>query len=202
MSDRSAIYAASPGNADEARRALRICLAGLRPPAALAFEGGDFAAWTRDVFLPVLAPYAVAAREMALRGDAAGLIAAEGGLRLSGASAQAGKELLARREGARHLPVARRFAAAVAEGKTPAHFATVFALYAADFSIAVLPMLQCLLYCEWRTRRPAPPSVEMETFFQQAAEALKVLPTLVVPGPGAIAFPAGKSAASGARTRR
>ncbi|HEX2750459.1 MAG TPA: hypothetical protein VHM91_20810, partial [Verrucomicrobiales bacterium] len=60
MSDRSAIYAASPENAAEVRRALRICLSGMRPPAALTFDGKDFVSWVRREFLTVLAPHAVA----------------------------------------------------------------------------------------------------------------------------------------------
>lgn len=181
MSDRTSIYAATSDDAAEVQRALGICLAGMAPPRALSFASGVFPAWAAREFMPVLAPHAMQARELALRGEVAILTAADAALRLPAASALAGRELLARRDGARHLPVARRFAAAVAAGAAPGHFETVFALQAADFSVAVLPMLQGLLYCEWRAGQPAGVPHALPDFFQHAAPALYLLPSLLHP---------------------
>ncbi|HEX2750730.1 MAG TPA: hypothetical protein VHM91_22185, partial [Verrucomicrobiales bacterium] len=116
---------------------------------------------------------------MAARGDAAGLTTADAALTLPPASVRAGRELLAQREGARHLPVLRRFAAAVAEGKTTGHFATVLALYAADFSVALLPLLQCLLYCEWHAGQKPEAAGSVEDFFRQTAGVLPLLPAVL-----------------------
>ncbi len=179
MSDRSAIYAANPENAAEVRRALRICLSGMRPPGALTFDGKDFGSWARREFLTVLAPHAVAVHGMAARGDAAGLTAADTALTLPSASASAGRELLAQRAGARYLPVLRRFAGAVAEGKATGHFATVLALHASDFSVALLPLLQCLLYCEWRAGQAQEAACSLEDFFRQAGGILPSLPAVL-----------------------
>lgn len=182
MSDRAPLHIASP-DAAEVRRALGICLAGMAPPAALTFAGGDFAAWTAREFLPVLGPHAILARELSLRGEAALLARADTALPLAAASAsvKAGRELLAQRGGARHLPVLRRFAAAVESGAAAGHFATVLALQAADFSVAVLPLLQCLLYCEWSAGQPAGASRELLQFFRNADTALATLPSLIKP---------------------
>jgi hypothetical protein len=177
MSDRSPIYAASPDNAAEVQRALRICLAGMRPPAALDFEGGDFAAWTQRSFFPVLAPHAITVLGMARRGDATALIAADAALDLSASSVQAGRHLLDRRAGARYLPVLRRFTTAVDDGKAEGHFATVLALQAADFSVAELPLLQCLLFCEWRAGQSLESSPGMDQFFREASGILPCLPS-------------------------
>ncbi|HWB07204.1 MAG TPA: hypothetical protein VG796_29540 [Verrucomicrobiales bacterium] len=178
MSDRSAIYAARPEDAAEVQRVLRICLCGMRPPSALTFSGGDFKGWVRDIFMPVLAPHAVAVHGMAARGDAAALITADSALQLPPASALAGQALLAQRGGARFLPVVRRFMTAVTEGKAPGNFVTVLALHAMDFSIALLPLVQCLLYCEWRAGSPA--GGTMEDFFRDAAGDVPSLPSLLV----------------------
>lgn len=187
MSDRSPIYAASSSDAAEVQRALRICLAGMKPPATLTFQGGTVQAWAERVFLPVLAPHVIAVHGMAQRGDAGGIIAADAALRLPSASAAAGRELLAHRSGARHLPVSRRFAAAIAEGGAAGHFATVLALHAADFSVAVLPLLQCLLYCEWHAGQPADAKCGMGELFHLAVAAMSSLPALAAsPAPGAV----------------
>jgi hypothetical protein len=180
MSARAPIYTASPLDTAEVLRALRICLAGTLPPAALTFGGGDFAAWTQQVFLPVLAPHAVRSHGMALGGDAAGLTEADGSLRLPPPSAEAGRKLLESRKRARQLPAARRFVAAVAAGGAPGHFATVMALQAAEFSVAVLPLLQCLLFCEWRTGRPDCTAPDFEDFLDGAENGLRALPSVLV----------------------
>lgn len=181
MSARPPIYAASQENAAEVRRALRICLGGTSPPAALTFEGGDFAGWSARLFMPVLATHAVAAFTMALRGDVAGMTAADRLLKLPPASSEAGRRLLDARRGARHLPAGRRFAAAVAAGETPGHFATVMALQAADFSIAVLPLVQCLLYCEWRAGQPPSGLRDLDDFLRHASGTVPSLTSLISP---------------------
>lgn len=188
MSSRSAIYSASSDDASEVRRALEICLAGMAPPAALSCRGG-FKTWAARVFSPVLAPHAIKARDLALRGEAGLLARADAALHLPEASAAAGRELLSRREGARHLPVSRRFTEAVAAGNAPGHFATVLALQAAEFNVAVLPMLQCLLYCEWRAAMNAASPRDLPDFFRLAAPALAALPALLVPHDHAAAIP-------------
>jgi hypothetical protein len=201
MSDRSAIYAASPDNAIEVQRALRICLCGMRAPAVLSFGGGDFAAWARQSFLQVIAPHALAVHEMAQRGDADGTTAADATLELPPASVQAGRELLEQREGARYMPVVRRFSGAVADGRARGHFATVLTLYAADFSIALLPLLQCLLYCEWRAGQPVDSQTGLDRFFRDAAGILAslpgLLPTETFPGFQALPAPRGENRKKG-----
>ena len=42
-------------------------------------------------------------------------------------------------------------------------------------------MLQGLLYCEWRTSRPAEAPRELSDFFRLAAASLAALPTLLHP---------------------
>jgi len=180
MSDRPSIYAASPGDAAEVRRALRICLSGMEPPAALTFANGDFPAWVSRVFVPVLAPHAIRAHQMALLGDAAGLAEADRTLDLPPSSTSAGRDLLAARGGARYLPVARRFAGAVGNGAAAGHFATVMALHAADFSVALLPLLQCLLYCEWRAGQSGAAARGLEEFLHQAHSILPALRALLL----------------------
>lgn len=188
MSSRSAIYSASKDDSSEVRRALEICLAGMSPPAVLSCRGG-FTEWAAHVFVPKLAPHAMLARELALRGEAGLLARADAALRLPEASAAAGRELLSRREGARYLPVNRRFAAAVAAGDAPGHFATVLALQAAGFSLAVLPLLQCLLYCEWRAAMSVDAPRGLSDFLLIAAPALAALPALITPHDHAAAIP-------------
>jgi hypothetical protein len=153
----------------------------MAPPGVLTFGGGDFDAWIAKEFLPVLAPHAMQARELSLRGEAGLLAKADAALSLPAASVQAGRELLARRSGARHLPVLRRFGRAVECGAAAGHFATVLALQAADFSVAVLPLLQCLLYCEWSAGQPPGAPRELLYFFQNAGTALATLPSLIKP---------------------
>jgi hypothetical protein len=181
VSTRAPIYSAASDDAAEVRRALRICLAGMALPPALSCSAGGFDEWTRRQFLPVLAPHAMQARELALRAEASLLARADAALSLPEGSVQAGRALLSQRGGARHLPVLRRFAAAVAAGAAEGHFATVLALQAADFSVAVLPMLQCLLYCEWHAARPAGASGDLVQFFHSAGSALAQLPSLIKP---------------------
>jgi len=181
MSDRASIYAAPLYDSAEVQRALQICLAGMTPPAVLTFPGGVFPAWAARVFLKALAPHAVQVRELAIRGEAGLLVRMDAALELPPASAPAGWELLARREGARHLPATRRFAAAVAGGASPGHFATVFALQAAEFSVAVLPMLQGLLYCEWHAARPSHEPCALPDFLRLAGAELAALPALLAP---------------------
>jgi hypothetical protein len=181
MSDRAPIYSAASHDAAEVRRVLGICLAGMAAPGALSFSGGDFEGWTRKEFLRVLAPHAMQARELALRGEGGILVKADAALTLPAGSVQAGRELLAQRRGARHLPALRRFAAAVEARTAAGHFVTVLALQAAEFSVAVLPMLQCLLYCEWHAGQPAAAPRELLQFFRSAGPALTLLPALIKP---------------------
>jgi hypothetical protein len=181
MSHRASIYAALPECTAEVQRVLRICLGGGQPPAALTFPGGDMAAWSAEVFLPVIAPHTLRAWELALKGDGDGVAAADQALALPQASSEAGRALLARRDGRRQLPAARRFTAAVAASEARGHFATVVALQAAEFSIALLPMLQCLLYCEWRSAQPEAGRTGFEEFFRDARNVLSFLPSLIIP---------------------
>ena len=192
MSDRVNLYSAGPGDTAEMQRALRICLCGLRPPAALSCGAAKFSAWAPRVFLPVLAPHVLGVHSMALTGDAKGVIAADAALRLPAASAVAGRGLLAVRAGARPLPVLRKFAAAVAGGTASGHFATVMALHAVDFSVALLPLLQCVLYCEWRAIQPADAPKEPDEFFRQAASLLPSLASLLIPHAHDSAIPAAR----------
>ena len=170
MSDRAAIYAAPPGDAAEMQRALRICMAGMNLPAALTCPRGGFAAWAPSFFLSQTAPHVQAVWRMAQDADSAGIIAADAALNWPGSSAQAGVKLLSHREGAKHWPLSRRFSTAVAAGTAPGHFATVMALQAAEFSIALLPLLQCVLFAEWHAARPGPADAPM--FFVEAAPVL------------------------------
>jgi hypothetical protein len=181
MSTRAPIYAAATHDAAEMQRALRICLAGMVPPAALSFGGGDFQAWTAGPFLRVLAPHAMQARELALRGESGLLFRADAALTLPESSVRAGRELLERRSGARHLPVMKRFMTAIGQGAASGHFVTALALQSADFSIAVLPMLQCLLYCEWCGGQSSGTPRDLATFLRGTGSALELLPPLIQP---------------------
>jgi hypothetical protein len=174
MSDRSAIYAVPAGDAAEMQRALRICMAGLHLPAALTCPRGGFGPWAVSFFLTKTAPHVQAAWSLAMASDSGALIAADAALVWPAASVTAGAKLLAQRDGAMHWPLARRFSAAVAGGQAAGHFATVMALQAAEFSIALLPLLQCVLYAEWHAAREE--SADAGVFFTEAAA---VLPRLV-----------------------
>jgi hypothetical protein len=189
MSDRSSIYAADPRDFSEVERAIRICLAGMPLPDALSFPGGDFPAWAAGDFCARIVPHALQARELVLRGESALLVRMDAALLLPVASSLAGAALLARREGARHLPATRRFAAAVAGGTAPGHFATVIALQSAEFSVALLPLLQCLLYCEWCTAQQSHSSRALSNFFRLAGPELAALPALVSPHAQETAIP-------------
>ncbi len=192
MSDRVKLYSARPDDTAEMQRVLRICLCGMRPPAALSCGAAKFSAWAQREFLPVLAPHVSGVHCMALAGDAKMVIAADAALRLPAASAAAGRGLLAMRAGARPLPVLRRFAAAVAEGTASGHFVTVMALHAADFSVALLPLLQCVLYCEWRSSQPPDAPKEPDEFFRKAASLLPSLASLLIPHAHDSAIPAAR----------
>ena len=181
MSARPPLYSARPDDTAELQRALRICLCGMRPPAALSCGRAGFAEWVQREYLRVLAPHVIGVHCMALAGDARGVAAADAALRLPDTSAAAGRNLLAMREGARPLPVMRKFAGAVAEGTACGHFATVMALQGADFSIALLPLLQCVLYCEWRAAQPADAARDLNDFFRQAGSLLPSLASLLIP---------------------
>ena len=127
---------------------------------------------------------------MALAGDAKGVVAADAALALRDASATAGRALLATRSGSRPLPVLRKFAASVEAGSASGHFATVMALHGADFSIALLPLLQCVLYCEWRAAQPVGASLEFGDFFRCSGSLLPALAALLFPHAQDSAIPA------------
>lgn len=173
------LYSASPNDPTEARWALRICLAGMRPPAELTFPGGNFAAWSIDTFHPVIAPHAVQAWELAHRGNADALAAADATLPLPHSSASAGRRLLSRRDGAHFHPVARRFRSHISSGTAPGHFATVMALQAVDFSLGILPLLQALLYCEWFSGQPVHAHRDFPAFLRRAGHTMALLPALL-----------------------
>ena len=185
MSNRDPFYFARPDDTAEVQRALRICLCGMHPPAPMTFQGGEARAWAETVFLNVLAPHVIAVHGMAHRGEAGGITALDSALRLPPRSAAAGLELLTHRHGARHLPVLRRFETAVAEGKAVGHFATVLTLHAANFSIALLPLLQCLLYCECHVGQPSDAMPGMENLFPLAAAAISGSALSAPPGSSA-----------------
>jgi hypothetical protein len=189
MSDRSSIYAADPRDFSEVERALRICLAGMPLPNELSFPGGNFSVWAAGEFCDRIVPHALQARELVQRGESTLLVRMDAAFQLPVASSKAGAELLARREGARHLPATRRFAAAVAAGAAPGHFATVVALQSAEFSVALLPMLQCLLYCEWRAAQQSHSPRALSDFFRLAGAELAALPALVSPHAQETAIP-------------
>ncbi len=192
MSDRAKLYSAGPGDTAEMQRVLRICLCGMPPPAALSCSPAKFPAWAQREFLPVLAPHVLGVHRMALAGDANGVTAADAALRLPVASAIAGRGLLATRTGARPLPVLRRFAAAVGNGTATGHFATVMALHAVDFSVALLPLLQCVLYCEWRSSQLPDALKEPGEFFRHATSLLPFLASLLIPHAHDFAIPAAR----------
>lgn len=138
----------------------------------------------------VIAPHVIRVHAMALAGDAKGVAAADAALALREASATAGRALLATRSGARPLPVLRKFAAAVEEGSANGHFATVMALHGVDFSIALLPLLQCVLYCEWRVAQPVDAPGELGDFFRCSGSLLPLLASLLFPHAQDSAIPA------------
>jgi hypothetical protein len=179
MSDRAAIYAAPPGDAAEWQRALRICMAGMHLPTALTCPRGAFPAWAVSFFLTETAPHVQSVWSMAQSADSQSIIAADSALTWPAASAAAGGKLLTQREGARHWPLSRRFTAAVAAGHAPGHFATVLTLQAAEFSIALLPLLQCVLFTEWHAARSEPADASL--FFTEAAPVLPRLASFLQP---------------------
>ena len=181
MSERIPLYSVRPDDTIEVQRALRICLCGMRPPSALSCGAGSFSAWAQGEFLRVIAPHVIRVHAMALAGDAKAVAATDAALALREASTSAGRALLATRSGARPLPVMKKFAAAVEDGSAHGHFATVMALHGADFSIALLPLLQCVLYCEWRAVQPAGASLELGDFFRCSGSLLPALASLLFP---------------------
>ncbi len=181
MSRRSFLHTISAGDFTEVERVLRICLGGMPLPAALSFRAGEFAFAGLKGFLAVHAAHAMQVRELAARRETALIVKLDAALDLPPASGRAGRDLLSQREGARHLTATRRFTASVAAGQAPGHFATVFALQAAEFSVAVLPMLQCLLYCEWHAAQLPRTSRTLVDFFRSASSSLAALPALTKP---------------------
>ncbi len=180
-------YYARADDPAEVPRALRICLAGLRPPGSLCYHGGSFAAWTNETFLQIIAPHAIAAQKMALRGDSSSLARADLALPLPPSSAEAGLRLLRQRAGARYVPVTRRFTAMTAAGSAAGHFVTAMALQSADFSIGLLPLLQSLLYCEWHAGQHPEASRDFATFAIRAGSQIRRLSSLL---PSHDSFPA------------
>lgn len=192
MSPHSSLYAAGAADAAEVRRVLRLCLAGMLPPAALCYADGDFYIWTKRVFVPAILPHITRAHELCATGDDAGLAAADLALAWPPESVAAGRVLLASRADAWPLPIAKRFRAAVAAGQAAGHFATVMALYAAGFSIALVPLIQAVLYCEWRGGQNA--GVTLDDF--------PGIPAGLLPAPpGSIFSHAASTAIPVARTR-
>lgn len=191
MNERTALYAVTSGDAAEMQRALRICMAGMHLPLSLSCPQGGFGPWSRTFFLHQTAPHIQSVWRMAMEGDAAGIAAADASLRWPAASAAAGVKLLAQREGARHWPLSRRFSASVTAGEAQGHFATVMALQAVEFSIPLLPLLQCVLYAEWHAARsePADPSL----FFQESAHILPELVTFLKPHAPELHLPAARA---------
>lgn len=179
MSPNSHLYQASAGTTEEMRRALRIFLAGLRPPDALCFPGGDFSAWSTVVFDKVIAPHCIDAWQLAVTGDAAALARADLALPLPASSATAGLRLLRQRAGALYIPVTRRFTAFAAEGRAAGHFSTAMALQSVDFSLGLLPLLQCLLFCEWQAGQAGEALRDLDTFFLKAGHEFRRLPSLL-----------------------
>ena len=166
------IYPVTADHTAELERALRICLAGMPVPHRLTSPGPGFDAWVQSKFLPVQGTHAIAVHRMALNGDSEGIMAADRSLALPGVSSLACRELLSRREGVRHQPVIRRLMAAVADDRIPGHFITVLAATAAEFSLGEVPMLQCALYCEWRSSRRDGTSAGASDFLLDTASLL------------------------------
>ncbi len=128
---------------------------------------------------------------MAMEGKAVGIAAADAALCWPAASAAAGMKLLTQRDGAKHWPLSRGFSAAIASGEAKGHFATVMALQAVEFSIPLLPLLQCVLYAEWHSAcaEPADPSL----FFAESAQILPELLTFLKPHALALHTPAARA---------
>ena len=152
----------------ELARVLRILLgSGGVPRLGPASSGGGF--------LEQRAPHALAVRRAAVGGDAAEVVRLDRALPACATGCAAGAELLARRRGARHLPVLRRFAGEVEAGRAAGHFATVLALHAVEFSVGALPLLQALLWCEQRGESGDCGDAKMGAFLRESAAALPAL---------------------------
>lgn len=159
-------------DAAEVGRVLRVLLAGTGLPETGLGGGGV------KGFMEVGGPHAVRVYGAASGGKFAEVVGADGGLGESGAVA-AGRELLGARRGAKHLPVLRKFGAAVAEGVAKGHWETVMALHAVEFSVAALPMLQSLLFAAWWREQPRCGVRGLDEFFRQSGGLLNRLPTLL-----------------------
>lgn len=160
----------------EASRAVRECLRGSPPVPRLLWRMGLFDTWAARVFANVIRPHLLTARAAADSGDVEALLRADGELSAPESSALAGRAWLESMNGVRVPGCFRRFAAAAAEGSTPAHFHTVLAARSAVFSLGVLPMLQAALYSEWRTAVPGPDDPDSpEDFFSRARASLSLL---------------------------
>lgn len=166
------IYAVSGGGTEELERVLRLLLAGTRLPVLGRASSGAG-------FLEVRAPHALRVAEAGRRGAVEAVVGLDGQLADCAKSRRAGAAVLAARAGARHLPVLRRFGEAVREGKAPGHWVTVMALHAVEFSVGMLPLLQGLLYAEWRQSDCG--GGGLEAFLRESAGSLSGLPALLRP---------------------
>jgi hypothetical protein len=173
MSPEPSIYAVrGGGGAAELQRVLRVLLAGSRMPVLGARTSGKG-------FLEVRGPHALQVVEAGRRGAVETVAELDGRLPPCVRSCRAGAAVLAARTGARHLPVLRRYGEAVREGRAPGHWVSVMALHAVEFSVGMLPLLQCLLYAEWRQSDCGDGGVE--SFLRESAGSLSALPALLRP---------------------
>ncbi len=156
-----AIYGVGGGPlCEETWRAADIALLGFRPSTAVLFLPAElpwrrcWSHWTCTQFDQLIAPHLVESH----------LLAADGVLELADRdralcdalsteqrrlSLRAGRQLLERYQGARHLRPLQKLARLVESGETPGHAASVLALQSLHFNVSPAATLLAYLLLEW-----------------------------------------------------
>ncbi len=143
-------------------RSVEIALIAAVPGGPMVFEGpkGDAAAWQDWLdgeFTQAVAPHLVRAhaashhgvRELAETDHAFDAILTDP--QVKERSTQAGRRLLERHEGARHLKPISKLRTLQDTSGCPGHAATVFALQCHLFHVPLAPTLVAYLYLEWQS---------------------------------------------------